>query len=213
MKPSILQSFYYASHCRPLTEIFARAIAGDARLLADNVSVVEFGAGIHSTPLLFGLCALTNANFSSFEDDKEWARSVRALTGTSVSVVDDLAKPGEFLRNVKIDIGFVDGSADSRLPCVEYCKENGATIIVLHDSDEYDDHFYNCRDAMKSGVRAFCELKPSQIEAERLMPATSFCVPNNQATKDIPRDKLADLCSDIFTSLIAVGFSGAYSVG
>lgn len=171
----VSESHYYASHLPVLAAIGSAVWAATDE---ESPTIVECGVGYYSTPLLLAVAACADGRYIGYESDAAWMENVRALSGYSRA--DFRAIDWATLDLPKCDACFIDGHEDSRRPCLEQAM-NRAAVIVLHDADEYDDHFYHCREVW-AHAECYAEIKPPPIEplrdgGQRQVPSTVIIVP------------------------------------
>ena len=109
------------------------------KALGTNCSVLEFGCGINSTPLLVGMAReVTSVEMQSVE----WATKVSVLLKDCSDKLNLVCAIGAFaykgipnLFSKKYDLILVDGHGDSRWAVANDCFL-AADTIVLHDTEE-----------------------------------------------------------------------------
>lgn len=105
-----------------------------------NGVAVEFGCGMHSTPLLLEKCTQV---MSIEMQDSKWLSTVdKHLIGkgrfTPAWTAVDSVGPWEFLSLYyprDIDFAFIDGHKASRWACVNLMMMLGVPTIVAHDTE------------------------------------------------------------------------------
>lgn len=116
----------YASHLPILESVFR---------LTDIKYVFEFGTGFYSTKFFENRAAKTiSIELSSID----WADKIReTVSENKVKVLyyQEINKAlSDFANEKNIDLVFVDGSAESRKPCIEAAFEK-CKVIVVHDTE------------------------------------------------------------------------------
>ena len=103
-------------------------------------TVIEFGSGFGSTPLVRDYCQLNNLQFYSFDTDNEWCDKVGS----------------EFVHNFanielkEVGLLFIDGKpGEQRKDLVDQHRET-ASIIIVHDTEPGSEYVYGMTDVLKS---------------------------------------------------------------
>lgn len=103
-------------------------------------TVIEFGSGLGSTPLLRQYCAENQIQFYSFDTDKEWCEK------TGAEFVNDFAN----IELKNIAVLFIDGKpGEQRKDLVEQHRET-ADLIVIHDTEPGAQGIYGTTEVLKS---------------------------------------------------------------
>lgn len=183
------KSVYYASHVQPLVAALD-VMADVVYYRSDKPMVVECGVGFYSTPLLYGTCATHLCTYRGYESDAECAAMLRAVIGDEAGMIETIdwqtfQLPGDTF------LCFIDGTAESRRIVLEQALDV-AGLIVVHDADEYDDHFYNLRElyTQPGQVAHRIEVKPKPYEPGRTMPSTAIIIPRESGYRDTMRGRL-----------------------
>lgn len=115
----------YDSH-RPLLWLAAEKMLG---------SIVEFGSGFGSTPLLKEYCKQKDREFLSFETDPDWAEK---FEGTNV-----IGNYKElYFDGIEIGILFIDGKPGEERKDLIKLFSNSASVIVTHDTEIGAEYVY-----------------------------------------------------------------------
>lgn len=124
-------------------------------------SILEFGAGLFSTPLIYWTCKANNRKFLSFENDKAWADKLKGLT-TYIENWDDVPINEEFWSMV-----FIDHRPAMRRHVDAVRVKDNAQFVILHDSEPEIDKYYAYR-------RVYPHFK-YVYQFTRLKPNTAIC--------------------------------------
>lgn len=120
----------YSSH-RPLLY---------AALLNTDGIVLELGSGMGSTPLLLDYCNKNNRVFYSYDSNEEWARKTNSIW-----------LPTWDLDTWRIGCGlcFIDMAPGEWRADALMIMKNRASVIVIHDTEEYAQRVYGIVEALK----------------------------------------------------------------
>lgn len=125
--------------------------------------VVEFGSGHGSTPFLKKICAQTQREFLSYENNKEWA----ALTGSTL--IDNWAALPLFY----CDVLFLDHAPGEQRQFDLVKFRDHAKIIVIHDSEPTGGGNYQVRQHFPK-FKYKCEVKTEGAWATMLSQTVDF---------------------------------------
>lgn len=108
-------------------------------------SVMEFGCGYGSTPLLSKYCKKNNRFFFSYETNMDWA--VQFELATLVSSYEKVSLEGEYWRQGVLFIDCAPGEIRKGLIAKH---ANNADVIVTHDSEDGANYVYNMKEILSS---------------------------------------------------------------
>jgi hypothetical protein len=103
-----------------------------------NKSIVEFGCGEGSTPLLRKFCKKNNLHFSSYETNAEYAKK---YDSTKVNDYDEVHLHGHGLLFIDLAPG------EQRKDMIAKHRDN-AEVIVVHDSEGSSDYVYGMKEVL-----------------------------------------------------------------
>ena len=153
------ESWVFGTHLHPLLTC----------VLATQGSVLEFGCGEWSTPVLHAYCLSTGRRFVSVDQDRGWADKIGAQLGVVIQTPDISALLKEEWSGVLVD----SWPAEER-SAIAAAMIHVATFVLVHDyelpmiAEPLDLALRNCRYR-----RTYCGATPKSIaiSATREIPS------------------------------------------